>query len=153
MVFRSAHFSCLHEQCQPGSVGISTTDGGFGRSSLPRVATCHARVWAELGLSADVLLTAGIDRLDYTKGVEERFLAVERMREGRPDLVGRSTFVQLAAPSRAAIDRHRELNDAVEKLSERINARFARDDEAGVLVLSRFTGAGKELPESLIVNP
>jgi trehalose 6-phosphate synthase len=201
MVFRSARSSCLHDQCQPGSVGKSTADDGFGCSSLPRVATCHARVWAELGLPVDALPPAGIDRLDYTKGVEERFLAVERMLEGRPALVGRFTFVQLAAPSRAAIDRHGEPNDAVEKLSERINVRFARDgwrplslrlahhepttvfthdraadvsylsslhdrvnlvakklvaacdDEAGVLVLSRFAGAAKELPESLIVNP
>jgi trehalose 6-phosphate synthase len=167
----------------------------------PPVTECRRRVLEELGLSENALLAVGVDRLDYTKGIEERFLAVERMFEGRPDLIGRFCFVQLAAPSRSAIDRYRELDEAVESLCDRINQRFgrgdwrpillrrahhepptvfmyyraadvcyvsslhdgmnlvakefvaARNDEGGVLVLSRFTGAARELPEALIVNP
>ena len=152
-------------------------------------------MFAELGLGADALLGVGVDRLDYTKGVEERLLAVERLLERVPSLRGRFTFAQLAAPSRTAIDRYRQLNDAVEVLAARINERFgtatyrpiallrshheppevfryyraadvcyvsslhdgmnlvakefvsARDDEQGVLVLSQFTGAARELTE------
>ena len=170
-------------------------------NDLPSVADCRAGVRAELGLAPDVLFGIGVDRLDYTKGVEERLLAVERLLEQKPELVGRFTFVQIAAPSRVEIERYRALNESATMLTDRINERFARDgwrpivllrthhepseifryyraadvcyvsslhdgmnlvakefiaareDEQGVLVLSQFTGAARELTEALIVNP
>ena len=169
--------------------------------TAPSPEECRASVFAELGLRPDALLGVGVDRLDYTKGVEERFLAVERLLELYPNFRGRFTFVQLAAPSRTLIERYRQLNDAVEKIAGRINERFgsgsyrpiilyrahhepptvfryyraadlcyvsslhdgmnlvakefvaARDDERGVLILSQFTGAARELTEALVVNP
>jgi trehalose 6-phosphate synthase len=169
--------------------------------TAPSPPECRAQIMRELELPADVRLGVGVDRLDYTKGIEERLLAVERLLERFPDLRGRFTFVQLAAPSRTAIDRYRDLNTAVEQLAARINGRFghdryrpivlkrahheppdifryyraadlcyvsslhdgmnlvakefvaARADERGVLVLSQFTGAARELTEALIVNP
>ena len=170
-------------------------------NDLPSVADCRAGVRAELGLAPDVLFGIGVDRLDYTKGVEERLLAVERLLEQKPELVGRFTFVQIAAPSRMEIERYRALNESATMLTDRINERFARngwrpivllrthhepseifryyraadvcyvsslhdgmnlvakefiaarEDEQGVLVLSQFTGAARELTEALIVNP
>ncbi|MEW6364737.1 MAG: trehalose-6-phosphate synthase [Acidobacteriota bacterium] len=167
----------------------------------PPPAECRESVFAELGLGADALLGVGVDRLDYTKGIEERMLAVERLLERFPRFLGRFALVQLAAPSRTMIERYRELNESVERLAARINHRFAngayrpiillrrhhepltvfryyraadlcyvsslhdgmnlvakefvsaRDDERGVLVLSSFTGAARELTEALIVNP
>ncbi len=170
-------------------------------ATSPSPADCRERVWRELGLKPDTLLGVGVDRLDYTKGLEERLLAVERLLERFPEYVGRFTFVQLAAPSRTKIERYRQLNETVESLARRINERFghdgyhpvilfrahheppdvfrfyraadvcyvsslhdgmnlvakefvaARDDQRGVLVLSQFTGAARELTEALIVNP
>jgi trehalose 6-phosphate synthase len=170
-------------------------------TSAPPVAECRKSVFAELGLKPDALLGVGVDRLDYTKGIEERMMAVERMLDRHPAYRGRFSFVQLAAPSRSVIERYQQLDEAVEKLTARINAKFgsegyrpiillrahhepptvfryyraadfcyvsslhdgmnlvakefvaARDDEAGVLLLSQFAGAARELPESLIVNP
>jgi trehalose 6-phosphate synthase len=158
-------------------------------------------VWRDLELKSNALLGVGVDRLDYTKGVEERLLAVELLLERYPEFRGRFSFAQLAAPSRTKIERYRELNDTVEHLAERINERFgtsdyqpivllrshheppevfrffraadlcyvsslhdgmnlvakefvaARTDLKGVLVLSEFTGAARELTEALIVNP
>ncbi len=169
--------------------------------SVPSPEECRASVITEHGLDADALLGVGVDRLDYTKGVEERFLAVERLLEQHPELQGRFVFIQLAAPSRTLIERYRQLNETVEQLAARINERFAhgsyrpiilhrvhhepptvfryyraadlcyvsslhdgmnlvakefvaaREDECGVLVLSQFTGAARELTEALIVNP
>ncbi len=170
-------------------------------SGLPSPAECRARVLADLKLPADALLGVGVDRLDYTKGVEERLWAVERLLEQSPEYQRRFTFVQLAAPSRTVIERYRQLNESVDQIAARINQRFAdgdyrpivllrahheppdvfryfraadlcyvsslhdgmnlvakefvaaRDDERGVLVLSSFTGASRELAEALIVNP
>ncbi|MEG2963277.1 MAG: trehalose-6-phosphate synthase, partial [Janthinobacterium sp.] len=167
----------------------------------PDVATCRAQIRAELGVAPDHLLGIGVDRLDYTKGIVERFQAVERMLEQQPGMVGNFTFVQIAAPSRASLDEYQSFDARVRKMVERINRRFgggnyvpillkaehhgqddlqryfrasevcmvtslhdgmnlvakefiaARDDELGVLVLSQFTGAARELHEALIINP
>jgi trehalose 6-phosphate synthase len=155
----------------------------------------------ELGLADDALLGVGIDRLDYTKGIEERLSAVDHLLARYPEFRGRFTFAQLAAPSRTKISQYRELNERIEALAAEINARWssgdyrpiallrshhepatvfryyraaelcyvsslddgmnlvakefvaARDDEQGVLVLSQFTGAARDLAEALIVNP
>ncbi len=169
--------------------------------TAPSVEECRAQVWRDWGLKPDALLGVGVDRLDYTKGVEERLLTVERLLERYPEFRGRFTFAQLAEPSRTRITRYSELNEAVEALAARINARFgygeyrpilllrshheppevfrfyraadvcyvsslhdgmnlvakefvaARTDLKGVLMLSEFTGAARELTEALIVNP
>ncbi len=169
--------------------------------SAPPPEQCRAEIFRELGLPPDGLLAVGVDRLDYTKGIEERLLSVERLMERFPEFRGRLTFVQLAAPSRTIIQRYRDLNASVERLANRINERFGRDgyqpavlrrahhepptvfryyraadlcyvsslhdgmnlvakefvaareDERGVLILSQFTGAARELTEALIVNP
>ncbi len=155
----------------------------------------------ELGLAPDALLGVGVDRLDYTKGIEERLLAVGELLRRNPEFRGRFTFLQLAAPSRTKIERYRELNERVGAIAEQINDTWgvgtyrpivllqthhepaavfryyraadlcyvsslhdgmnlvakefvaARDDEQGVLVLSQFTGAARDLTEALIVNP
>ena len=72
----------------------------LGCSRRRRRRSAAQQLFAELGLRADALLGVGVDRLDYTKGIEERLLAVERLLERFPTLRGRFTFVQLAAPSR-----------------------------------------------------
>jgi len=169
--------------------------------ATPPAAECRAAVFADLKLPADGRLGVGVDRLDYTKGIEERFGAIERLLEREPHWIGKFTFLQIASPSRTLIERYAQLNRDVEKLVTRINGRFAtadwqpivlrtlhteppdvfrlyraadvcyvsslhdgmnlvakeflaaRDDEQGVLVLSKFTGAARELAEALIVNP
>jgi len=184
---------------RPYPISIEWPSGWL--QGAPPVAECRATVFRELGLAEDALLGVGVDRLDYTKGIEERLLAVERLLERSPELRGRFTFVQLAAPSRTIIPEYRRLNDEVERVAARVNARFAtdsyrpvilrrahhepptvfryyraadvcyvsslhdgmnlvakefvaaRDDEQGVLVLSHFTGAARELTEALSVNP
>jgi trehalose 6-phosphate synthase len=161
----------------------------------------RAVVRARLNLPPDQAIGVGVDRLDYTKGLEERFRAVERLFERQPEWIGRFTFVQIAAPTRGHIEQYQSYSDRVHALVERINARFpnrrapaivllakhhdahevveyyraadlcfvsslhdgmnlvakefvaARDDDAGVLILSQFTGAARELPEALVVNP
>lgn len=72
------------------------------------------------------ILALGVDRLDYTKGIVERFLAIERFLDKNPVYIGRFVFVELGAPSRTTIPRYRDLVEEVKKEAARINARFER---------------------------
>jgi trehalose 6-phosphate synthase len=146
-------------------------------------------------------LLVGVDRVDYIKGIPERFRAVDRLLEREPGLRGRFHFVQVGTPSRSHLPQYRHLNDELEELAEEINWRHgderwrpivwinehwgpkmvyllyrmaagcvvtslhdgmnlvakefvsARADEQGVLVLSRFTGAARELADAVLINP
>jgi trehalose-6-phosphate synthase len=62
----------------------------------------------ELGVEA-LFLGVGVDRVDYTKGILERFLAIERMLEKHPTYQRKFTFVQIGAPSRTHIKRYHDL--------------------------------------------
>lgn len=165
------------------------------------VEQCRLDVRERHHLPPDHAIGVGVDRLDYTKGIEERLLAVERFLEKRPEWLGKFTFIQICAPTRGSIGQYQEYRSRVRALAARINQRFAqaahppvvlkiehhephavyeyfraaelcfvsslhdgmnlvakefvlsRDDERGVLVLSQFTGAARELPEAIIVNP
>jgi trehalose 6-phosphate synthase len=162
---------------------------------------CRAAVRERHALPPDHAIGVGVDRLDYTKGIEERFRAVERLLELHPYWIGKFTFIQIAAPTRTRIPQYQEYEGRVRAMADRINARFAgdgppplvlkvehhqpeaiyeyyraaelcmvtslhdgmnlvakefvasRDDDRGVLILSQFTGAARELPEAIIVNP
>ncbi|MDO9540794.1 MAG: trehalose-6-phosphate synthase [Kiritimatiellia bacterium] len=152
------------------------------------------------GIQAE-FIGVGVDRLDYTKGILERFQAIEAFLEAHPEYHGKFSFVELGAPSRIMIPKYKEFINESLKEAERINTRFqdkdwrpihlllkhhsraeivpfyrmadlclvtslhdgmnlvakefvsARDDNQGVLILSQFTGAARELRDALIVNP
>jgi trehalose 6-phosphate synthase len=171
-----------------------------GLVAIP-VEQCREMIRQRHHLPAGHAIGVGVDRLDYTKGIEERLRAVERLFEMNPSWIGRFTFIQVAAPTRASIEDYQAYELRVRALATRINAKFSegvqpaiillvehhephevycyyraaelcfvsslhdgmnlvakefvasRDDEAGVLVLSQFTGAARELPEALVVNP
>lgn len=83
----------------------------------------RAALFGQLGVEAS-LLGVGVDRLDYTKGIIERFRGVERFLELYPMYQRRFCFVQIGAPSREEIPRYQEFMEEVSKEAERINARF-----------------------------
>ncbi|HEU5323414.1 MAG TPA: trehalose-6-phosphate synthase, partial [Methylomirabilota bacterium] len=162
--------------------------------------TDRAAFMAELGLAAE-FLGVGVERVDYTKGLPERFRALRRFFERWPEYRRRLVFVQIASPSRSRIPRYQalqqEVRDAVRAINEQIGERgwqpivyherhhdhaeihryyrhadfcmvtslhdgmnlvakeyiAARDDDEGALILSRFTGASRELRDALVVNP
>jgi trehalose 6-phosphate synthase len=89
-----------------------------------------------LGVSA-ALMGVGVDRLDYTKGILERFLAVERFLERHPRYQGVFTFVQIGAPSRTHIKRYHDLQAEIEAEADRINWRFQADQWKPIVLLDR----------------
>ena len=73
-------------------------------------------------------LLLGVDRLDYTKGIPERFLALERALEKYPQLKRSISLLQVVVPSRTLVPDYQNLKELLDQLAGRINARFA---EAG----------------------
>ena len=90
----------------------------------------------EYGISAQ-LLGIGVDRIDYTKGIVEKFLAIERFLEKNPSYVGKFTFVQVGAPSRTLIKSYADTVSAVENEAVRINQRFKAKNWKAILLLKR----------------
>jgi trehalose 6-phosphate synthase len=147
-------------------------------------------------------LIVGVDRLDYSKGLEERFLGFERLLAADPDIRREVLMLQIAPVSREGVEAYQEIRGRLDALSGRINGEYAdidwapfryvnknyrRDELAGiysaarvglvtplrdgmnlvakefvaaqnpedpgVLILSRFAGAARQLSEALLVNP
>jgi trehalose 6-phosphate synthase len=190
---REKHISAVRPY--PVSVAL---EGGKPERKTPRPS--REELLKEFGLCCETLIV-GVDRMDYTKGIVERLMALDKLLEEHPFYLERLTMVQIAAPSRSRIPSYVNLRHQVEETVERINQRYqtaswkpillierqcshadvdlwyraadlclvtslhdgmnlvakeyvaARDDEDGVLVLSKFAGAATELLDALIVNP
>jgi trehalose 6-phosphate synthase len=193
-VTRAGHTTLVN----PFPISINFEES-FGTAS-PEDLPAKGDLFRGIGVQAE-FLGVGVDRIDYTKGIPERFRAIERFLEKYPEYMGRFTFVELGAPSRTHIKKYRDLMAEIEEMIDAINWRFqtkawkpivflkahhtheaidpwykasdlcmvtslhdgmnlvakefaaARDDEDGVLILSQFTGASRELKDALIVNP
>jgi trehalose-6-phosphate synthase len=78
-----------------------------------------------------------VDRVDYTKGILERFRGIERFLELNPSYQRRFTFIQIGAPSRTNIDRYQNLLDEVSAEAARINARFQAGRWAPIVLLKK----------------
>jgi trehalose 6-phosphate synthase len=161
----------------------------------------QSRWRSELNLKGAELLGVGVDRIDYTKGIAERFRAVERLLGKHPEYREWFVFVQIGVPSRIRIRQYKQLEEELEALAAEINwkwtgkssrpivfitehhnrsqlialnklSRFcvvsslhdgmnlvakeyvaSRPDADGVLILSEFAGASRELTDALLVNP
>ena len=168
---------------------------------LPDIATCRAAVRTRNNIGADVTIGLGVERWDFTKGIIERFHALETLLDKNPRHRGRVCLLQIAAPSRSQLPAYQALQQQTYSEVERINSKFAegdwrpivlidehqeplrvfelyraadfclvnslhdgmnlvakefvaaRDDEDGVLILSTFAGASRELPEAVLINP
>jgi trehalose 6-phosphate synthase len=104
------------------------------QGTLPPAEQTRSEILADLGLPPDHLLGIGVDRMDYTKGILERFNAVERMLELHPELVGRFTFIQIAAPSRSALEEYQAFETRLLALEERINQRFTTNGHPAIIL-------------------
>ncbi|MBI2069363.1 MAG: trehalose-6-phosphate synthase [Elusimicrobia bacterium] len=182
----------------PISVAFPSVFGDIG--SQDKAKMDRAALFKELGIKIKYL-GVGVERMDYTKGILERFRAIERFLEKYPSYQSEFTFVLLGAPSRTHIKRYNEFMAEVETEADRVNWKFktkdwkpivflkkhhshqeilpfyqnadvclvtslhdgmnlvakefvaAREDSGGVLILSRFAGASRELRDALLVNP
>ena len=189
-----------HTQVKPFPISIAFPVQSDASAASNATKPTKEGLLKDLGIRGK-RLGVGVDRIDYTKGILERFKAIERFMEKYPAFQENFTFVELGAPSRTHIKEYHDLMAAVDVEVDRINWRFktkewqpivflkkhhsheeirpfyetadlclvtslhdgmnlvakeyvsARNDESGVLILSQFTGASRELRDALIVNP
>jgi trehalose 6-phosphate synthase len=185
---------------QVGAFPIGLDAEDFARM----VKSPRARRMRDLMTAATVFrhLIVGVDRLDYSKGLEERFVGFEHFLADNPDLRREVLMLQIAPVSRESVEAYQEIRGRLDALSGRINGEYAdidwapfryvnrnyrrdelagvygaarvglvtplRDgmnlvakeyvaaqdpDNPGVLILSRFAGAARQLKDALLVNP
>jgi trehalose 6-phosphate synthase len=194
-IVRGGHSTLI--QAFPISVDFAEISA---RASTEEVTKEMERLRHEYSLRGE-FIGIGIDRVDYTKGIPERFKAIDSFLSKNPQYEGRFTFVQAAEPSRTHVEEYKKLNEEIDELVEEINWRYwrsrwkpilyikehfspftlsalqrlanfcivsslhdgmnlvakefvsSRADGDGVLILSRFTGAARELTAALLVNP
>lgn len=187
---RSGHRSFI----KPFPISIA-----FPGSAEPQGAA-DPSVLEQLGIRSE-FVALGVDRLDYTKGILERFKGVEFFLDTRPEYAERFTFLQIASPTRETVEKYREYGEQVAAEADRINKKFgtrawqpivferrtythaellelyrlahvclvtslhdgmnlvakeyvaARSGEDGVLILSKFTGAARDLKQAIMINP
>jgi trehalose-6-phosphate synthase len=108
---------------RPYPISVAFTEPPQDEEPGPSSGSERAALCEELGIEA-TLLGVGVDRVDYTKGILERFSGIERFLELNPSYQRRFSFVQIGAPSRTHIDRYRKFLDEVSVEADRINARF-----------------------------
>jgi trehalose 6-phosphate synthase len=197
---RDGHLTAFGRSVEVGAFPIGIDAAEFARM----VRSAKAQRMRDLMTACTVFrhLIVGVDRLDYSKGLEERFLGFERFLTENPDLRREVLMLQIAPVSREAVEAYQEIRARLDALSGRINAEFSdvdwapfryvnknyrRDELAGiygaarvglvtplrdgmnlvakefvaaqnpedpgVLILSRFAGAARQMPEALLVNP
>jgi len=66
----------------------------------------------------------GVDRLDYSKGMNLKLTAFETLLENHPELIGKVSFVQVAVPSRINVEEYAQLKHQIEQYVGEINGRF-----------------------------
>ncbi len=76
-------------------------------------------------LSEEADLVIGVDRLDYSKGLPQRFRAFGHLLDDRPDLAGRVGLLQIAPPTREEVKAYQDIREELEQLSGRINGAHA----------------------------
>ena len=118
----------------PISVDFRESQSEIGDAISPY--ELRASLLKNLGVKAS-FLGIGVDRIDYTKGIVERFRGVERFLEKYPAYRKQFTFVQVGAPSRTNIPRYDNLVREVEAAANRINARFQTSDWKPIVMLAR----------------
>jgi len=106
---------------QVAPIGIDTT--AFDRLARSEETAAEARrIRARLGAPETIIL--GVDRLDYTKGIDLRMRALQTLLERRPDLIGKVAFVQIAVPSREDVAEYRLMRAEIDGLVGRINGDY-----------------------------
>jgi len=114
-------------------IGIDVAEAeGQAASSLKSVSV--QRLAKDMG---ERLLVIGVDRLDYSKGLPERFRAFETLLERHPASHRQLVFLQIASPTRSGVRAYDEIRHQLEQSAGHINGRFAEPDWTPIRYINR----------------
>ena len=121
---------------RPFPISVDIRESQMESTSATSPYELRAALLKSLNIEAN-FLGIGVDRVDYTKGLIERFRGIERFLEKWPAYQGKLAFVQIGAPSRTHIQRYHDFLAEVEAEAARVNARFQRANWKPIALLSR----------------
>jgi trehalose-6-phosphate synthase len=121
---------------KPFPISVAFSEGAEKKSENGPLLPDRVTLFQQLGVEA-AFLGVGVDRIDYTKGILERFRGIERFFEKCPAYREKFTFVQIGAPSRTRIKSYSDLMAETEAEAERINQRFGAGKWKPVVLLNR----------------
>ncbi|MFZ1087211.1 MAG: trehalose-6-phosphate synthase [Terracidiphilus sp.] len=125
------------ENAKPVKIGDSTNgEHAGGMALLSKTAGAAGSLHRELGIEGKRLLL-GVDRLDYTKGIVERLLAIEHLFQKHPMYIEQIVFAQIASPSRTRIPSYVGLRFQVREAVERINRRYQTSNWKPIILIER----------------
>jgi trehalose-6-phosphate synthase len=101
----------------------------------PDIATCRTLVRERHQIGAGVVVGLGVERWDFTKGILERFQALEALLDKDPRHRGRICLLQIAAPSRSQLPAYQALQKQTYSEAERINAKFAEGEWRAIILI------------------
>lgn len=125
-----------HVRSFPISIDVETYRGAASSAA----ATSRVARIREQYAPGDSLLGVGVDRIDYSKGLEEKVRMLELLFEHHPEYRGRFTYVQVAAPSRTGIAAYDRLGSTLERAVYALNERFGTDAWTPVHLLKQNIG-------------
>lgn len=114
-------------------IGIDVDDFA-GKIASPRYARLIDRLAQRLG---DKTWIVGVDRLDYTKGIAQRFRAFEMFLERNSSQRGQVSFLQIAAPSRENVPEYMDMRAELEAVCGRINGQYTELDWVPLLYINK----------------
>src|SRR6266403_483205 len=121
---------------RPYPISVAFPENSHAADESRSAGAERSALCAEMGIEAS-FLGVGVDRVDYTKGILERFRGIELFFELNPAYQQRFTFVQIGAPSRTEIERYKNFLDEVSAEAERINARFQTSRWKPIVLLKK----------------
>lgn len=120
------HLSAYGRTISAGAFPIGIDAEDFVR--ILRSPTSHQAYDRVMANNMFRSLIVGVDRLDYAKGIEERFLGYEQLLKDHPEYHGQTVLLQIAPPTREDVDAYQEIRTSLETQCGRINGEFAHID-------------------------
>ena len=109
----------------------------FKEASSQAVASDIDKVKEGLGITSE-LIGVGTDRIDYTKGITEKFEAINLFLEKYPEFQGRLVYIQIGSLSRIHLETYKKLNDDINSLVERINWKYSSDNWSPIIFIRKY---------------
>ena len=132
---RGRHVEAYGRQCRVRSFPISIYPQLLQRAAAEAASSNQSRrLVRSLG---DKHLMIGVDRLDYSKGLDNRFSAYETLLRNYPENRNHVTYMQIAPPSRTELPHYREIRSKLEGMAGHINGKFAEFDWVPIRYLNK----------------